>query len=434
MTRPAPIIRSCGIVGGGIGGLTLANALHQQGIHVRVFEKASHFIPTAGAGFGFAPNGQHCLASLGLGPELTKKGHPLRKHVILDRDSKNEVASSNSMERLEKKYGYSLLGMLRADLVNVLEKPLKENDLIQYSANVTDVVQDDASATVHLESGESFQADLVVGADGVNSTVLKSVFPEQKEDQPIHSGENIFYGVIEDGVEFPDGPKPQFPFQDPNLGKAHTILQSFGTCGEFISFPTGTNTLVWAQTYKGNPPKYGEWGSGPEVMDQLDQFLKIKNVGVDHPIMSLKKATRPDRLLHFGLIYRQTKTSWHEGRVCLLGDSCHATLPYVGQGANQAIEDAIVLSQELSKSEASKSLEQALNSYFERRYARARKFVLTAKYLGKFMHSESEIRAKFTEVVLGHAIRSGVFVRTLADEITQHCPIPVPDLDPSIKP
>ena len=67
--------------------------------------------------------------------------------------------------------------------------------------------------------------------------------------------------------------------------------------------------------------------------------------GPDCPALALARQTPNERLLHFGLFYRKVKPVWHQGRVALLGDSAHATLPYAGQGANQAIEDAVVLAQ-----------------------------------------------------------------------------------------
>jgi len=315
-----------GIVGAGIGGLTAANALIQKGFIVKVFDKAPKFVSTAGAGFGFSPNGQICLASLGLHQQAQGIIHPFERMIRLDSDG-NMKQESHVFRQLREKVGFTIGGCVRADLVDILLAPLKEQNVVHYSHKMTNISQDANRVVLDFEGRPSEEFDIVIGADGIHTRVAEVLNIDHSP--PVYSGANIFYGVLNNLDNL----------QHPMLNQAHSVVQG-SEGGEFIVFRAGgpESTLgVWATTYSSSaaPPRRDDWDHA-ETNKELQVLLPtFKST---HPIHELA-ARSTDRLLHFGLYFRKHKKEWAKGRVCLLGDSCHATLPYAGQGANQVIED-----------------------------------------------------------------------------------------------
>jgi salicylate hydroxylase len=345
---------SVGIVGGGIGGLTAAVALAKRGAVVRVYEQASHFAPTAGAAFGLSPNGQVCLESLGV--RTRDNIHRFDNMIFIDNLGRI-VKESNFFEQVFQRHGFTIGGCIRADLVDILTQ-LLDKDAIQYSHKVVDIKQDESKVQFQFQKGQMAEHDLLIGADGIHSTVASLL--EIDPMPPVYSGANIFYGVI-------DKPKEK-QFENPIVAREHAVI-SGNVTGEFIMFRAGAGSdpkLIWANTYRSEfPPTREEWDVAErnnEMGTILEKFEK------EHPIHELHAHT--DRLLHFGLFYRKHKQFWTKGRASLLGDSCHATLPYVGQGANQAIEDAAVLAQCL---DTHMNYPNAFSEYFARRSRRTKR-------------------------------------------------------------
>jgi salicylate hydroxylase len=196
---PAAASLSIGIIGAGIGGLTAANALIRRGFkNVRVYDQASHFVATAGAGFGFSPNGQMCLTSIGIN-DYKAILHPFHNLRRIDRVGDIQLTSTLFKQLLDK-YGFSIAGCLRADLVTVLASPLDGN--IHYSQKLTSLRQDSNKVYASFESGLCEEFDLVIGADGIRSFVSDAL---QIDSTPsLYSGANIFYGVLPnpDSIDF----------------------------------------------------------------------------------------------------------------------------------------------------------------------------------------------------------------------------------------
>lgn len=140
-----------------------------------------------------------------------------------------------------------------------------------------------------------------------------------------------------------------------------------------------------------------------------------------HPIHEFAKLTGKEDLLHFGLFYRHHKKTWSHDRVVLLGDSCHATLPYVGQGANQAIEDSIVLADCLDRHATHK---EAYQDYYDKRFARTSRIVEMAGWMHKLYHSENWFMRKALDVLLGSVMKGGLVLKQFEREIIEECPVP----------
>jgi len=131
--------------------------------------------------------------------------------------------------------------------------------------------------------------------------------------------------------------------------------------------------------------------------------------------------TEPECLTHFGMFYQSFKTTWHRGRVVLMGDAAHATLPYVGMGAIQAIEDSYVLAQCLKKHDS--IVEPAFEEFYQKRSARTKKFVDLATTLGKLYHVENPILAWGRDRLLTFVLGSKASFNVAKKEVLEDCPV-----------
>jgi salicylate hydroxylase len=428
---------SLAIIGGGIGGLTSACALLRKenlSSRVTVYDQASHFVPTAGAGFGLSPNGQVCLASIGITDYQSTMLHPFNTIARLDRTGTAIVQQSDVLEQIRNRYGFGLAGCLRADLVDLLVRSLQEQQqqeqhhdgetsAIRYSHKLIRIQQVADKVELDFENGHTDLVDLVIGADGIHSFVAKAMDIDHTD--PLYSGANIFYGIMD---EWDD----DVPWQTPVLqgGLVNTILQGPGT-GEFIAFRAGggpSSKLVWVTTYvSSKPPTNNEEWDVAKQRSELDDVLR--QYPSTHPIHELASRTDPGRMLHFGLFHRRHKSTWYRDRVVLLGDSCHATLPYVGQGANQAIEDAIVLADCLSKhmscpsSSSTSGHVTAFQEYYDRRFNRTKRVVNMANMMDKLYHSRNWFVQRSVDFLLSQFLKGGFIFKQIEKEIVDECPV-----------
>lgn len=158
---------------------------------VKIFDQAAAFSPTSGAGFGLSPNGQMCLKSIGINCQEIL--HPFHSMVRLDKRG-NVKVSSNVFENIMSKYGFGISGCLRADLIEILSK--KAGDDLRYSHKLVNIEDDTQRVKVSFENGYEDHFDVVIGSDGINSTVAEKLNIDKSP--PVYSNANIFYGVIPD--------------------------------------------------------------------------------------------------------------------------------------------------------------------------------------------------------------------------------------------
>ncbi|CAF1478627.1 unnamed protein product [Adineta steineri] len=411
------IARSVAIIGGGIGGLTLANCLLRTGISVSLYERSPCFIPTVGAGFSFQPNGQMCLAYMGFKDQTEKLVHPVYKwHLINDKGK--VVNTTNNLSEYGKRFDFYEGGAIRAELIDILKEPLEKNHILHYSHKVIDIKQDIDGVEISFENAleqKPVRVDMLIGADGIHSKVVKQIFSQTAP--PIYSKENVFYGII-DNID-------QQTSLHPSIIQKNTLTQCLDY-GEFISFRVGTRgQLMWAATYPSDvPPPSNNDSEWIEMNNQreLNRFLTL--FPQTHPVHQCAAITDKRRLLHFGLFYRQHRNdNWHRNRVCLLGDSCHATLPYVGQGASMAIEDAIVLTLCLEKHNF--QMESAFQDYYKIRFKRTKRVVDMSRYLGLFFHSQNPIVRAIRQRLAPKLMNSDMMIKIAERAMYDNCPIPL---------
>jgi salicylate hydroxylase len=325
------MIRKCdvAIVGGGIGGLTLAASLLQHSISVQIFEQDAE-LREIGAGVAIGGNATRLLARLGVDlaqvanipPALEfrcwRDGRPLWSHPI--------------GEWYRREIGAPYLTLHRGTLQRLLAAAVPP-ECIQLNHRLAGISDESASACLHFEEGDDVVASVVAGVDGVHSTARRYVCGDIT---PTHSGEIGFRGVI-----------PIEKSQDlPNPTSLHIWC---GPDTHVVYYGLDRGTLVnLLAVYK--PDRLPEWTRfSDRVLATRDQALSIfEEHSWDRRILDLVRNIEGD-MSFWALVELPRLPRWSRNRVMLLGDAAHAPLPHQGQGAGLAIEDAYALGALLAK-------------------------------------------------------------------------------------
>jgi salicylate hydroxylase len=299
------------IVGGGIGGLAAALALRGVGVEAAVYEQAPS-LGEVGAGVAITPLSQRVLRRLGVGGEVARHGAPVAG-VRLHRPDGTVVTRQNAGA------APSPLGLYRPDLIEILSAALPAGAL-HTGHRCTAVSQDERSAHVTFDDGETVEADAVVGADGLHSVGQGQVTQARP---PVFADRISYRGVL---------PADRLPGW-----KRDEVSMWNGDGKTFLTFPLRGGEL---RNFVGHVPAderlRESWSAPCEPADLAAEFS-----GWDARLSELFSGV--ETAFRWGLYDREPLPRWTSGRITLLGDAAHAMLPHLGQGANQAIEDAMAL-------------------------------------------------------------------------------------------
>jgi salicylate hydroxylase len=303
------------IVGGGIGGLSAANALHRRGIDVVVFEQADA-LGEIGAGVFIYPNSLRQLERLGLGEALAAVGAKVgngSQYCRMDGTVVGPILTTDSN-------GWNgMYGMHRADLLQVLADALPP-DAIRTGHRCIHLEQIDSAAQLQFANGEIAEADVVIAADGIQSTLQKYV---DEPKPPEYSGSRAYRGLI--------AREKLSDWRE----EAHQVWMGDGK--HFMVFPVRSGRLL---NYVGFVPTRNETIESWSAVGDRDE-LAASFAGWDQRVVGLLE--KVETCFWWGLYDRRPLAAWTKGRLVLLGDAAHAMLPHLGQGANQAIEDGFAL-------------------------------------------------------------------------------------------
>jgi len=320
------------IVGGGIGGLTAANALAQRDIAVRVYEQASA-LTEVGAGIALQPNGLRMLRHLGFGDELIRLGARWINPQFLRADG----SYAASMWPAEPASRIEFYGIHRADLLGMLAARLPDG-IIRTGHRCIGFEQDGTQAVVTFQNGERATADVVIAADGIHSKLQHFVVPPSS---PVPSGSVAYRGLVAaEAVGWPTG----------------AMRGWLGAGRHFLAYPLRGGMLLNCVGFVPSDAEMKESWSAPGDPRAFAREFADFDPRVEAIIVQITHTFR------WGLYDREPLTAWTRGRLALLGDAAHPMLPHIGQGANQAIEDAVTLAVVLGRARAS-SAPRALQLY-----------------------------------------------------------------------
>jgi 2-polyprenyl-6-methoxyphenol hydroxylase-like FAD-dependent oxidoreductase len=302
------------IIGGGIGGLAAASALQGCNIQVTLFERNPE-LREIGAGLTLWANGVQVLRQLGLADALAEVSAPLTHFECWSWQGKR--LGRLSLDSIERNVGAPNIGIHRADLLRLLAETLGEG-IVHVNADCVGFTQEKGEITSHFADGQEHQMDVLVGADGLHSVIRAQLLGQQPAR---YSGYTCWRGV----ASFEDG------HVSPGISS-----ETWGRGRRFGMLPIGNGRVFWYATY--NSPAGGQDLSG----ERKPRLLRLFQ-GWRTPIAALIEATDEATILRNDILDRQPVHHWGSGRVTLLGDAAHPPTPNLGQGACQALEDALVL-------------------------------------------------------------------------------------------
>lgn len=334
------------IVGGGIGGLTSAIALTSRGAAVEVIERDPDW-SVYGVGIIQQSNVVRAVNQLGILDDYLDAGFGFDQVEVFIPNG-DRVATIPSPKLVE---GYPAnVGIGRRALHKVLgDRTLAAGAKVRLGVTATQLLDDGEGVTVEFSDGASDRYDIVIGADGMYSTTRRTIFPDAPE--PEFTGQAVWrYNFV----------------RDPEVV---SLCAYEGQVGVGLVPLSDTLMYMYITTPEPGNPRYPREGLAAAMRAKLPRSApKLAALA--------EQITDDDEVVYKPLEWVMIEGDWHKGRIVLLGDAAHATTPHLGQGAGMAIEDSIVLAEEL---DCHDQPESAFRAYRDRRYGRCKYIVEASK-------------------------------------------------------
>lgn len=354
------------VVGGGIGGLAAAYGIAKLGKKVTLLEQAPQF-GEVGAGLQVGPNGLRALDALGVLEEVNKLAVFPRRHVFMDALSGKELSAVQFGESFRERFGYPYIVIHRSDLHSVLLKACQSLDNVSFLTNhkLESVKEFADYVELRCENGAVLLAETVIGADGIRSMTRKLV----SQAEPIISQYVAYRFTV---------PMTEMTIDIDWDEKLTWIGPGIHLVQYPVRHKSVINQVAVFKSYKYNKDS-DDWGTAEELHEMFaDSCSTIKE--------SLKFANR-------GLITKlfdiEPLEKWSTNRVTLLGDSAHAMLQYLAQGACQALEDAVCLTEKIRTNGSNTA--KALDEYQKERIPRTAEVQRGARTWGEIKHAEDSV-------------------------------------------
>ncbi|MEM7092742.1 MAG: FAD-dependent monooxygenase [Actinomycetota bacterium] len=312
------------IVGAGIGGLTLAALLDRDGHEVVLVEQA-RVLGEVGAGIQVSPNATRVLHHLGLAEPLERVGTTPERVVLRRWEDDRELLSAPFGSLPQQRYGFAHYNVYRPDLIELLAGAVGGVET-RFASRVERARNLHAGAALDLADGSTIEADVVVGADGIHSVVRGSVF----DASPSRFSKSVAYRALIPRRLVSDLPIEVTSRFGP---EKHLVTYFVGESQRFLNLVCVVPEERW------DVEGWNEPGSLTELRSQFASWSPELNAILDQVSEPIFRWALHDRL---------PMQNWVNGHIALLGDSCHAMLPFMAQGACQAIEDGAILSRLLS--------------------------------------------------------------------------------------
>lgn len=355
------------IIGGGIGGLTLALELAKRNIPTQVFEQADKF-SEVGAGLQLSPNAVRRLQALGLGTALSVISCAPPKIMIGDAVSQKHLNEIHLGQNAEERYDAPYLVAARRDLQSLLLDALKTYDCVELhcSKKFITYTQNAHHITAEMTDGSSYEGRLLIGADGVWSRVRHMFASDQI---PRQTGLMAWRAMI----SAKDAPSI-FTSPDVNawLGPYSHMVHYRVSGGDMVNLVAVTKGRALAKTWSDDTPK-------ETLFEELRPFAPALRKAV----MDVSDWTA------WPLMVLNPFKHWSKGRAVLLGDAAHAIVPFLAQGAAMAIEDASTLANLIA--EHREDHNKAFELFKQKRFRRCQRVLSKSIYQSHIYHASGRL-------------------------------------------
>jgi 3-hydroxybenzoate 6-monooxygenase len=367
------VVKSMLIAGGGIAGLATALALARQGTSSTVLEQSESFAEI-GAGIQLGPNALRALAALGLREALAPLAFWPESLVIRDALSGARLHGLSLGAAFEKRFRERYACVHRGDLLKILLDACRDHPKIRLcsASSLVSVSSDTYRVTLTDSLGQQYEGTGLIGADGLWSTIRKSIYGEQA---PRFSGDIALRALI------------------PNtLGRRNVSLW-LGPQLHVVAYPVKAGALL-------NIVAICEYQEGRSFRgwDEAVPADLVKKFGGHHPLLNNLLAEVP-HWSAWALHDRDPIQVWAKGRTVLLGDAAHPCLQYLAQGACLALEDAVAIAKQVAAAKSHHpgsehfNPEDAFSAFSQERQARGARMIRTARRMGQLYHASGFARS-----------------------------------------
>ncbi|MDX2143660.1 MAG: FAD-dependent monooxygenase [Rhodospirillaceae bacterium] len=315
---------SIAIIGAGLGGLAAALALQRLGHPVSVYERSAH-MSEVGAGITLHPNATKALTHLGLGEAIAATGVAVQHTAIKHYKTNQVLVETKKGGEHVAKFGAHLYQIHRADVHHALERAVRAHDphCIKTNHALIDIQNLDDAVALYFDSDVTVMAEAAIGCDGIKSTVRAKMFSPAP---PVFTGRIAYRGVLPRTLV---SDEMIWPGSGVWIGPERTFGAYVMRAGTLVNFVATVRKHAWTEE---------GWSISADRDEVLAEFSEW------HPfVQDIIRRTPGEALFKWGLFSHAPLQNWVHGRVAVLGDAAHPMLPFMGQGAAQAFEDAVIL-------------------------------------------------------------------------------------------
>lgn len=364
------LMKKIAIIGGGIGGLTTAIALQSKGFtDITVYEAAPE-IRAVGAGILIASNAMTIFQRLGISEQIKSEGNIL--DFVSLANHHGEILSKVDFLKIIKRYGNGTVSIHRGRLQQVLLKNAGKTTVL-IGKRLKNIQNTEGSKTqLSFEDSTTAEADIIIGADGIHSAVRKHLFGET----PLrYSGQTCWRGIAKMQTE---DPKASVEMWGTHAGVRACVNQ------------VNETEVYWYITQKhAAGMKLSVEETKPYLLNLVSEF--------NSPIQKAIQLTENQDILHNDLSDFKPINQWYKDNIVLVGDAAHATTPNLGQGACQAIEDALCLANCLKEGP---SVSEAFSTFQNARMRKVKFVVNTSFQIGQLSNIGGEVGYRLRNFLL----------------------------------
>lgn len=351
------------IIGAGIGGLTAAIALKQQGFEIEIFENSSAF-KKAGSGINLAINAMQVYKKLGVYEDILQNAN--YTNSMKARTKNLGILTAANFKKFEEIFKAKTVAIHRATLHQILVKHIGSSK-IHLNKKLKHLEQSNGKVYLVFEDGTSHTAEIVIGADGIHSTVRKSIF----DNTELRDAEQICWRGISNA----------------KIGKKYKeeLNEIWGQGNRFGFVPIADDKVYWFALI--------------DKKEVINKEVDLTTVFSDYHqiVKDIIKSTPKNEIICNEIWDLKPMDQWYKENVCLLGDSGHATTPNMGQGAGQAIESAMALSICLKEES---NVAEAFKKYQSIRFKKVNYIIKTSWMIGKLAQSNNAIVCMMRNFIL----------------------------------